>query len=69
MRKSTLLDSLFLENEESIEKEIFDQSKIEREIKYFYQKLYKRYLTYANSLVRKNSRNIMIKNMVHLKKK
>ena len=40
VRKSTLLDSLFMDNYETVEEEIFDQEKIEKEVKYFYQKLY-----------------------------
>ena len=38
MRKSTVLDSLFIENKESEMEESFDQGTIEKEVKRFYKK-------------------------------
>ena len=40
MKKSTLLDSLFIENKESKLEESIDQKEIEKEVRIFYKNLY-----------------------------
>ena len=48
MKKSTLLDSLFIENKESLLEESFDQKEIEREVRRFSTNLYAKTQTFAD---------------------
>ena len=48
MKKSTLLDSLFIENKESKLEESFDQKKIEREVQRFFMNLLAKTPTFAD---------------------
>ena len=48
MKKSTLLDSLFIENDEDKTEETFDQGVIEKEVKKCYKNLYAKTTTYAD---------------------
>ena len=47
MRKSTLLESVMIQDKEGIEMECFNQEKIEEEVRKFYKDLYARKPTYA----------------------
>ena len=48
MKKSTLLDSLLIENEQEIVEEIVDQGPIEKEVNIFHKHLYAKTPTYAD---------------------
>ena len=75
MRKSTLLVSLFIEKKQSKQEEVFDQSNIEKEVKFFYQKQYWMYPTYANKedilkfIGKKKVNKFTRKSVLHWKKK
>ena len=47
MKRSTLLDSLFIENEEDKTEETFYQRVIEKKVKKIYKQLYAKASTYA----------------------
>ena len=47
MKKTTLLESIMVHNKEGEEKECFNQSQIEEEVKVFYKNLYTKTPTYA----------------------
>ena len=51
MKRLTLLDSLFIENEEDKMEETFDQSVIEKEVKKFYKNVYAKTPTYAEKRI------------------